>query len=135
MSEEKKPKFEVVIAACYGASNTGQLAGAVASELVRENAGYTLVCLPAVALDLSVGLDKIKDAETFVIVEGCPVMCCSTIVEAHAGRKPDIRVEMVEDYGVKKVPQPVFDDAEKERIKQDVRRRIESVKAAQRGEN
>ena len=129
MSEEKKPKYDVVIAACYGASNTGQLAGAVASELVRENPGYTLVCLPAVALDLAVGLDKIRDAETFVIVEGCPVMCCSKIVEAHAGRKPDIRVEMVEDYGVKKAPVLDYDEAEKERIKADIKRRIEEALA------
>jgi uncharacterized metal-binding protein len=126
---ETKAKYGVVIAACYGASNTGQLAGAVATELVRENKDYTLVCLPAVALDLAVGLDKVAGAELFVIIEGCPVMCCSKIVEEHAGRKPDIRVEMVEDYGVKKSPQPSFDEAEKDRIKQDVRRRIEAKRA------
>ena len=29
------PKFKVVVATCYGAANTGQLAGAVATELVK----------------------------------------------------------------------------------------------------
>ena len=34
----------IAVASCYGASSTGQLAGAVATELVKENAGWTLVC-------------------------------------------------------------------------------------------
>jgi uncharacterized metal-binding protein len=123
------PEWDVVIAACYGASNTGQLAGAVATELVKENPGYALVCLPAVALDLDVGLNKIKGAKTLVIIEGCPVMCCTKIVQAHGGRQADIRVEMVQDYGVNKVPVPAFDESEKERIKQDVKRRIEEIRA------
>ena len=118
-------EFKVVIATCYGAANTGQLAGAVATELVRENEDYHLVCLPAVAIDKDTGLDKVKGAELFVIIEGCPVMCCSKIVEQHAGRKPDIRVEMVEDYRVKKASVLDVDPAEKERIKTDVKRRIE----------
>lgn len=124
-------KFKIVIATCYGAANTGQLAGAVATELVKENPDYTLVCLPAVAIDKDTGLDKIKEAEHFVIIEGCPVMCCSKIVEQHSGRKPDIRVEMVQDYGVKKAPTLTYDESDKERIKQDVKRRIE-VKIAEK---
>ena len=125
-------QLDVVIATCYGASNTGQLAGAAATELARENEGYALVCLPAVAIDKDTGLDKVKGAGIFVIIEGCPVMCCSKIVEEHAGRKPDIRVEMVEDYGVKKSPDLEVDPEEKERIKADVKRRIEEARAASR---
>lgn len=122
-------RYEVVIAACYGASNTGQLAGAVATELALENEGYTLVCLPAVAIDKAAGLDKVAGADLFVIVEGCPVMCCSEIVEQHTGRKPDIRVEMVEDYRVKKTSHPTYEETEKNEIKQDVKRRIEAWRA------
>jgi len=119
------PDFKVVLATCYGAANTGQLAGPDATELVKENEDYHLVCLPAVAIDKDTGLDKVKGAELFVIIEGCPVMCCSKIVEQHAGRKPDIRVEMVEDYGIKKASVLEVDPEEKERIKADVKRRIE----------
>ena len=119
------PDYQVVIATCYGAANTGQLAGAVATELAKENSEYSLVCLPAVAIDKASGLDKIAGADLFVIIEGCPVMCCSKIVEQHSGRKPDIRVEMVQDYGIKKASTLTFDEADKERIKQDVKRRIE----------
>ena len=120
------PKFKVVVATCYGAANTGQLAGAVATELVKENPDYSLVCLPAVAIDKDTGLNKIEGAELFVIIEGCPVMCCSKIVEEHSGREPDIRVEMVRDYGVEKVSTLGCDEADKERIKQDVKRRTEA---------
>jgi uncharacterized metal-binding protein len=126
----KMAEFKVVIATCYGAANTGQLAGAVATELVKENEDYSLVCLPAVAIDKDTGLNKIKGAEIFVIIEGCPVMCCSKIVEEHSGRKPDIRVEMVEDYGIKKTSALDVDPEEKERIKQDVKRRIDEALAA-----
>jgi uncharacterized metal-binding protein len=117
-------QLDVVIATCYGASNTGQLAGAAATELARENEGYALVCLPAVAIDQATGLDKVKNARLLVVVEGCPVMCCTKILEAHTGSQPDIRVEMVQDYGVKKAPVLSYDELEKERIKKDIKRRI-----------
>jgi uncharacterized metal-binding protein len=124
------PEVNVVIATCYGAANTGQLAGAVATELAKEHEDYSLVCLTAVAIDKASGLDKIKAAETFVIIEGCPVMCCSQIVEQHSGRKPDVRVEMVADYGVMKAPVLTYDESEKERIKRDVERRIAEWRVA-----
>ena len=123
------PATRIVIATCYGASNTGQLAGAVATELAKETEGYSLVCLPAVAIDKDTGLDKVKEADLFVIIEGCPVMCCSKIVEEHSGRKPDIRVEMVQDYAVKKASVLTFDEGDKERIKQDVKARIDAALA------
>ena len=84
---------EVVIATCYGASNTGQLAGVVATELAREE-GYRLVCLPSVAVDEATGLDKVAEAEQLVVIEGCRVMCCTQILEDHIGRRPDVRVGM-----------------------------------------
>lgn len=64
-----------------------------------------------------------------MIIEGCPVMCCSKIVEEHSGRKPDIRVEMAEDCGVKKAPVLTYGEAEKDRIKADDKRRIEEALA------
>jgi len=115
---------DVVMATCYGASNTGQLAGAVATELAREE-GYGLVCLPAVAIDKATGLDKVAGTELLVVIEGCPVMCCTKIIEDHAGRQPDIRVEMVQDYGVKKSPALSYDEQEKEQIKRDIVQRVE----------
>lgn len=115
---------EVVLATCYGASNTGQLAGAVATELAREE-GYGLVCLPAVAIDQASGLDEVAEAELLVVIEGCPVMCCTQIVEEHGDRQPDVRVEMVQDYGVKKTSALSHDEEEKERIKRDIVQRVE----------
>jgi uncharacterized metal-binding protein len=123
-------EHKAVIAACYGASNTGQLAGAVATELAMENEAYSLVCLPAVAIDKATGLDKVLEAGLFIIVEGCPVMCCTEIVDRHTGRKPDIRVEMVEDYDIKKSPSPTFDVGQKDNIKQDVLDRVAAWREA-----
>ena len=115
---------KVVMATCYGASNTGQLAGAAATELAREE-GYGLVCLPAVAIDKATGLDKVTEAELLVGIEGCPVMCCTKIVQDHAGRQPNIRVEMVQDYGVKKSSALSYGEQEKEQIKRDIVQRVE----------
>jgi uncharacterized metal-binding protein len=117
----------VAVASCYGASNTGQLAGAVATELVRENPGWTLVCLPAVAIDGEAGLGKLAKADFLVVIEGCPIMCCTKIIEEHSGRKADVRVEMVADCGVKKQPTPAYDEADKARIKAEVRQRVQEA--------
>ncbi|HBH86603.1 MAG TPA: hypothetical protein DDY17_03230 [Syntrophaceae bacterium] len=122
-------KFKIVMTTCYGAANTGQLAGAITTELVKENEDFHLLCLPAVAINKETGINKVKNAEIFVIIEGCPVMCCTKIVEEHTGRKPDIRVEMAEDYGVKKSSELTYEEAEKVRIKQDIKRRIEDKSA------
>ena len=125
-------ELRVAVVTCYGAANTGQLAGAVATEIVKEHDDYSLVCLPAVAIDKATGLDKIKNARLLVVIEGCPVMCCTQIVEQHGGRKADVRVEMVADYGMKKRSVLVYDEADKERIKADVVRRIEVALAGVR---
>lgn len=121
--------LKVVMVTCHGAANTGQLAGMIATELVRENEDYHMVCLPAVAIGKDTSLEKIARAGTFVIIEGCPMMCCSRIVAKHLGREPDIRLEMVADYGVKKDPTLDFDKGEKEKIKADINLRIEEVLA------
>ena len=65
----------------------------MATELAREE-GYRLVCLPSVAVDEATGLDKVAEAEQLVVIEGCPVMCCTQILEDHIGRRPDVRVGM-----------------------------------------
>lgn len=119
----------MVMATCYGAANTGQLAGAITTELVKENEDFTLLCLPAVAINKDTGINKVKSADILVIIEGCPVMCCTKIVEEHAGRKPDIRLEMVEDFGIKKSPNLTYDETDKARIKKDIKQRIDNESA------
>ncbi len=112
-----------MLATCYGASNTGQLAGGVATELAREE-GCGLVCLPAVAIDKVTGLDKVAEAELLVVIEGCAVMRRTQIVEEHGERHPDVRVEMVQNYGVEKTA-ALSCDQEKKRIKRDMVQPVE----------
>jgi len=83
-----------------------------------------------VAIDKDTGLSKIAQADLLVVVEGCPVMCCTKIIAQHTGRQPDIRIEMVQDYGVKKASVLTYDEADKGRIKQDVKQRISQALAA-----
>ncbi len=60
-----------------------------------------------------------------MVIEWCPVMCCTKIVQDHAGRQPNIRVEMVQDYGVKKSSALSYGEQEKEQIKRDIVQRVE----------
>ena len=125
MSESK-----VVIATCYG-TRVCKVGGVpMANELVKENEDYHLLSLPAVVFDEDTGLDKIAGAELFVIIEGCPVMCCSKIVDERSGPKPNILMIMEEDYGIEKASVLIYDVEKKERIKADVKRRIEEALAA-----
>ena len=99
----------------------------MATELAREHEDCARGCLPAVAIDQATELDKVKNARLPVVVEGCPVMCCTKIVDQHSGRQPAIRLEMVQDYGVKKAPALIHDEGDKDRIKQDIERRIQEA--------
>ena len=51
-------EFKVGITTCYGAANTGQQAGTVATELVKENEDYHLICLPEEKERIKVGVKK-----------------------------------------------------------------------------
>jgi uncharacterized metal-binding protein len=105
----------------------------VATELARDEE-YGLVCLPAVAIDKATGLDKVAEAELLVVIEGCSVMCCTQIVEGHGGRHPDVRVEMVQDYGVNKAPVLSYDQEDKERIGRDIVQRVEQKLSEKKSE-
>jgi len=96
-----KKENEVLVFACDGASNTGKLAGAVALRLVKSG-GFSLACLPALALDRESLLEKIKSAEKLIAVDGCAFRCAEKIIKGHARREPGFSVELSSEYRVKK---------------------------------
>jgi uncharacterized metal-binding protein len=119
----------VVIATCYG-TRVCKVGGVpLANELVKENEEYRLLSAPAVAYGGEAELELIAGTEYFVIIEGCPVMCCSKIMEDRSGIKPNMLVILEEDYGVEKASLLVYDAEKKERIKTDIRKRIEEALA------
>lgn len=120
---ETRTEKKIVVATCIGASNTGVLAGRVATDLCTEHPDrFDMLCLPAYAIAKEASLKKVQNAERILVVEGCPVRCASEILK-RGGRTPDLAVEVSGDYGIKKVPVLRCEEKDVDRIKQDLKRR------------
>lgn len=118
---EEARRSKIVVATCIGASNTGVLAGRVATELCLDNPErFDMLCLPAYAISKEGSLKKVGNAERILVIEGCPVRCASEILK-RGGRVPDLAIEVSGDYDVKKSPVLKCDEADVSRIKRDVK--------------
>jgi uncharacterized metal-binding protein len=112
MTDEKK----IVIVSCSGASNTGTTADQVARKLcVDDPNGKDLLCLPAFAIRKAPSIKKLQEAGKIVVIEGCPSRCASEILK-QGGFSSNLVMEMVADYGMKKVMVPNCEIDEVDRI-------------------
>jgi len=73
----------VLILACSGGSNVGQLANAAAVSLTREGKGK-MYCLAGVGGHVDGIVESCKGAGQLVVIDGCPVACAKKACE-HAG--------------------------------------------------
>ena len=81
MSEECDCKKEnIMILACSGNCNVGQLSNRAAVELTKEGFG-TMLCLAGIGAGLSGFVQSAKDAERMVVIDGCDNACGRTILE------------------------------------------------------
>lgn len=110
----------VVIYACSGGSNLGQLANEAAKMLVGWKVGK-LSCAVGLGAHASGIVESGKAAEVTVALDGCPVHCVRKAME-HVGIKPRVHV-VITDLGIKK-----NFDLETER--EDIEKVARSVKAA-----
>lgn len=121
--DEARKEKRTVVATCIGASNTGVLAGRVATELCLESPErFDMLCLPAYAIEKDTSVKKVHNAERVLVVEGCPVRCASEILK-RGGRTPDLAIEVSGDYGVKKSPVLRCEESDVSRIKEDIKKR------------
>lgn len=121
--EEKR----IVIVSCSGASNTGTTADRVARKLcIDDPERKDLLCLSAFAIRKGPSLKKLQEAEKIVVIEGCPSRCASEILN-QGGFSSHLVVEMVADYGIKKVMIPNCEENDIERINKDVRERVKRL--------
>ena len=121
-AEDKK----IAIVACSGAVNTGQTANEVATNLCARSEEYTMVCLAALTLGHKNSLDKIADAKKIIVVDGCSVKCASQIVAKYTDKKPDLDIQIMEEYGIKKVPKPIFDKKDVAKISKDIEEKLKN---------
>jgi uncharacterized metal-binding protein len=74
------PGGKVMILACSGGSNVGQLANQAAVELTQEGFGK-MYCLAGIGGHLSGFVQSAKDVPQMVAVDGCPTGCAKAILE------------------------------------------------------
>ena len=122
-SEEKK----IVVVSCSGASNTGSTSDGVARLLcTKDPERFDMLCLPAYALRKAPSIKKLNEAKKIVVIEGCPSRCASEILR-QGGITSDQVVEVVQDYGVKKVMIPDCDANDVDRIVADIVKKLGEV--------
>jgi len=74
------PNGNIMILACSGGSNVGQLSNQAAVELTREGFGK-MFCLAGIGGQLSGFVQSAKDVPQMMAIDGCPVGCAKAILE------------------------------------------------------
>lgn len=69
---------QIMILACSGGSNVGQISNQTAVELTGEGFGK-MFCLAGVGGKLSGFVQSVKDTPNLVVMDGCPVGCAKAI--------------------------------------------------------
>ncbi|MBC8458516.1 MAG: putative zinc-binding protein [Deltaproteobacteria bacterium] len=93
------PNGNIMILACSGGSNVGQLSNRAAVELTQEGFGK-MYCLAGVGGHLSSFVQSAKDVPQMVAIDGCDVGCAKAILE-HA-EIPIKNYLVLTDLGIEK---------------------------------
>jgi len=75
-----QPTVTIMILACSGGSNVGQLSNQAAIELTQEGFGK-LSCLAGVGAHLSGFVQSARDIPGLVVIDGCEVGCAKGVLE------------------------------------------------------
>lgn len=90
---------EVLIFACSGGSNVGQISNQAAIALTKEGKGR-FFCLAGIGGHISGITESTKTGKRIVAIDGCPVQCARKTLE-HAGFGLDVYV-VVTEMGIEK---------------------------------
>jgi uncharacterized metal-binding protein len=111
----------VMILACSGGSNVGQLSNQAAIELTREGFGK-MFCLAGIGGLLSGFVQSARDVPDMVAIDGCSVGCAKAILEkAQVPMKTylvltDLGIEKNKDFDLKSEDILKVKDAVKEAL-------------------
>jgi uncharacterized metal-binding protein len=109
---------QIMILACSGASNIGQLSNQAAVELAREGFGK-MFCLAGIGAHLSGFIQSAKDVPNMVAIDGCGTACAKKILE-HA-EIPVKAYVAISDLGIEKTMDTVLNRDQVELVKNAVR--------------
>lgn len=93
------PSGNVMILACSGGSNVGQLSNQAAVELTQEGLGK-MFCLAGIGGHLGGFVQSAKDVPQMVAIDGCQVGCAKAILEQ--AKVPFKNYVVITDLGIEK---------------------------------
>lgn len=94
------PSGDIMILACSGGSNVGQLSNQAAVELTVEGFGK-MYCLAGIGGRLSGFVQSAKDAPVMVVIDGCEIGCAKAVLES-AGVPLGSYIVITKDLGIEK---------------------------------
>ena len=112
------PGGNIMLLACSGGSNVGQLANQAAVELTQEGFGK-MFCLAGIGGHLGGFVQSARDVPQMVAIDGCSVGCAKAIL-AHA-QVPLKGYIVLTDLGIEKTKDFRLGHEDIERVKQAAR--------------
>jgi uncharacterized metal-binding protein len=93
-------KRTVLIYACSGGANVGEIADRAARELMLAGEG-TMFCLAGLGADIPGMVQTARDADANLVIDGCPMDCAKKTFDRHG--ITNYRHIKVTDLGIEKV--------------------------------
>ena len=110
---------DIMILACSGASNVGQLSNRAAIELTQEGFGR-MFCLVGIGGGLSGFVQSAKDVPRMIAIDGCEVGCAkATLEKAEVPLKDYI---ILTDLGIQKNKDFDLKHLEIQRVKEEIKK-------------
>lgn len=109
---------DLMILACSGGSNVGQLSNQAAVELTQEGVGK-MFCLAGIGGRLSGFVQSARDVENLVVIDGCPIGCAKAIL-----KNENIQAAhylLVTELGIEKNKNFTLDPKDLDRVKSAVK--------------
>ncbi len=110
---------EVMILACSGGSNVGQLSNQATGELAQEGVGK-MFCLAGIGGHLSGFVQSAKDVPMMVAIDGYPMGCAKAILEN--AQVPLQHYLVLTEEGIEKNKNLNLERADIDRVKDAVKR-------------
>ena len=114
IDDRSKGSEEMMILACSGGSNVGQLSNQVAVELTQEGVGK-MFCLAGIGGQLSGLVQSAKDAPTMMAIDGCEVGCAKAVLDQ--AQIPLSNYLVITEEGLEKNKNLSLDRADIDRVK------------------
>ncbi len=93
-------KRNVLVYACSGGANVGEVSDRAARELMSSGCG-TMFCLAGLGAGIQGMVQTARDADLNVVIDGCPVECARKVFD-NAGIGNYVQFK-VTDLGIEKV--------------------------------